>query len=129
MSANQNVVITTAARTKMVKARAGDITLPKIVKMAFGNGGVNSGGEVMPPSDTQTELLGELYRKDIDSHSYPSDTTCRYTCTLTESELAGQSISEIGLVDEEGDVLCIKTFLAKGKDSDVEQTYTIDDIF
>lgn len=129
MSANTNVAITAAAREKMVKARAGDITLPKIVQMAFGNGGVNSSGQVVAPTDSQTGLTSELYRKNISSHSFPIDTTCRYVCTLTESELAGQSISEIGLVDEDGDVLCIKTFLAKGKDGDIEQTYTIDDIF
>ncbi len=129
MSTNTNVAITAAARRKMVHARAGDITLPKIVMMAFGNGGVNSSGKVIAPSYNQTALTNELYRKAISSHSFPVNTTCRYVCTLTESELAGQSISEIGLVDEEGDVLCIKTFLAKGKDSDIEQTYTIDDIF
>ena len=129
MSANTNVAITAAAREKMVKARAGDITLPTIVKMAFGNGGVDSGGNVIPPSDSQTGLTNELYRKNIDSHSFPTATTCRYVCTLAEAELAGQNISEIGLVDSDGDVLCIKTFLAKGKDGDIEQTYSIDDIF
>ena len=49
--------------------------------------------------------------------------------SLTESELAGEEISEIGLYDSEGDVVCIKTFKRKGKDDDVEQTYTLDDIF
>ena len=33
---NKNVVITKAARMKLVKARAGAITLPKVVGMAFG---------------------------------------------------------------------------------------------
>ena len=36
---NKNVVITKTAREKLVKARAGVIVLPKIVGMAFGNGG------------------------------------------------------------------------------------------
>ena len=39
------------------------------------------------------------------------------------------SISEIGLYDEDGDIVCIKAFLRKGKDDDVEQTYALDDIF
>ena len=104
MSANKNVAITIAARKKLLMARAGDAPLPKISKMAFGNGGVNSSGTVIPPSDNQTGLTNELYRKDIDSHTYPDETTCRYSCELSESELAGKEISEIGLVDEEGDV-------------------------
>ena len=42
---NKNVVITKKAREKLVKARAGAIALPKIVGMAFGNGGVDAGEE------------------------------------------------------------------------------------
>ncbi len=126
---NKNVAITKKAREKLVKARAGDLTLPKIAGMAFGNGGVDADGTVIPPAETQAELSSEIFRKEIESHSYPEDTTCRYVCTLSFSELAGEEISEIGLYDEDGDIVCIKTFMRKGKDSDVEQTYTLDDIF
>lgn len=126
---NKNVIITKKAREKLVKARAGAITLPVIVGMAFGDGGVDPEGEVIPPSETQTGLTNELFRKPIDGYSFPEDTICRYECTLEESELAGEYISEIGLYDEDGDILCVKTFKKKGKDDDVEQTYTLDDIF
>lgn len=128
---NKNVVITKVARTKLVKARAGAVTLPKIVGMAFGNGGVDSDRVVIPPAETQTALTNELIRKAIDGYSFPegTDTTCRYECTLTETELAGEEISEVGLYDAEGDIVCIKTFTRKGKDDDIEQTYILDDIF
>lgn len=126
---SKNVIITKKARVKLVKARAGAITLPKIVGMAFGNGGVDTSGQVIPPTETQTGLTNEIYRKEIDSYSFPEDTTCRYVCTLTETECVGEEISEIGLYDEEGDIVCVKTFMRKGKDDDVEQTYTLDDIF
>lgn len=126
---NKNVIITRKAREKLVKARAGAIQLPKITGMAFGNGGVNASGEVIPPVETQGELANEIFRKEIDGYSFPADLTCRYECTLAESELAGEEISEVGLYDEEGDIVCIKTFTRKGKDDDVEQTYTLDDIF
>ena len=126
---NQNVAVTKAAREKLVKARAGTITLPKIVGMAFGNGGVTSEGEIIPPVDGQSTLTNELYRKPIDGYSFLEDTICRYECTLLEAELAGEEISEIGLYDEDGDILCIKTFKRKGKDDDVKQIYVLDDIF
>ena len=29
----------------------------------------------------------------------------------------------------DGDIVCIKNFMRKGKDDDVEQTYVLDDIF
>ena len=126
---SKNVIITKKARVKLVKARAGAIQLPKIVGMAFGNGGVDPSGLVIPPTETQTGLSNEIYRKEIDGYSFPEDTICRYVCTLSEKECAGEEISEIGLYDEEGDIVCVKTFMRKGKDDDVEQTYTLDDIF
>lgn len=129
MSTNKNAVITKKGRQNLVRARAGAIQLPKIVGMAFGDGGVDAGGNVVPPAESQTGLTNELYRKVIDGYSFPEDTTCRYECTLTESELAGEEISEVGLYDENGDIVCIKTFTRKGKDDDVEQTYALDDIF
>ncbi len=131
MSVNNNVVITKIARMKLVKARAGEITLPKIVGMAFGNGGVEADGTIIPPTDDQSALYNELYRKKIDGYSFPdeAEAVCRYECTLAENELVDTEISEIGLYDENGDIVCIKTFKRKGKDSDVEQTYILDDIF
>jgi len=126
---NKNVVITKKAREKLVKARAGAIVLPKITGMAFGNGGVDAEGNVIAPAEDQAALVNELYRKEINGYEFIPDTTCRYECTLTEPELAGEEISEAGLYDEDGDIVCIKTFMRKGKDDDVEQTYTLDDIF
>ena len=67
--------------------------------------------------------------KPISGYNFITETTCRYECTLGESELAGQYISEIGLYDANGDIVCIKTFTRKGKDNDIEMTYTLDDVF
>lgn len=129
MAKAQNVVITKTARRKLVRARAGEIALPKIVGMAFGSGGVDAAGNVIAPGEQQTALKKELLRKPVSGHAMISETTCRYECTLAETELAGQYISEIGLYDADGDVVCIKTFTKKGKDEDIEMTYTLDDVF
>lgn len=126
---SQNVIITKAARQKLVHARAGAGELPKIVGMAFGNGGVDIDGNIIAPKDNQDTLANELFRKLIDGYSFPNDTTCRYECTLAEEELAGEEISEVGLYDEDGDIVAIKAFKRKGKDDDVAQTYILDDIF
>lgn len=122
-------IVTKKARVKMVKARSGDSSLPKIVGMAFGNGGVSGDGAVIAPQATQSELNNELLRKPITEHDYPSETTCRYTCKLEAKELGGQAISEIALYDEDGDLVAIKNFSAKGKDDDLEMTFNVDDTF
>lgn len=123
----ENYVITTAAKRKLIHARSGEIPLPKIVGMVFGNGGVDAEGNVIAPQEGQDALVNELYRKPVDGYTFPADTVCRYSCTLTESELADEFISEIGFYDEEGDILAIRTFKSKGKDDDVPQTYFLED--
>ncbi len=128
--ANNNAVITMKARENMVRARAGALNpMPKIVGMAFGDGGCDEAGEVISPAEDQSALRNETLRKEIDGYSFTSPTVCRYECTLSETELAGSYISEIGLYDENGDIVCIKSFRKKGKDDDLEMTFTLDDIF
>lgn len=124
-----NAMITQSARIKMVKARAGVATLPKIAGMAFGDGGAQADGTPIEIPDTQSELHNELLRKEVDGHEFLADTKCRYTCTLTENELVGKMISEIGLYDEEGDLVAIKNFIPKGKDNDIEMSFHVDDEF
>lgn len=126
---NKNAVITKAAREKLVRARAGAAALPMISGMAFGDGSVLEDGSVLAPVEGQTELRHELYRKDVDGYSFVGDTVCRYECTLSGTELAGEDINEIGLFDEDGDIVCIKSFKNKGKDEDLEMTFQIDDEF
>lgn len=60
-----DAVVTKKARNKMLKARAGDLVLPKITGMAFGDGGVDGAGSIIAPSVEQTELHNELLRKEI----------------------------------------------------------------
>lgn len=122
-------VVTKKAKSKMLEARAGTAVLPKIVGMAFGNGGVDESNNVLTPLETQTELNGEVLRKVIDSYEFLSDTQCRYTCVLKNDELVGTYISEIALYDEDGDLVAIKNFLPKGKDADIEMTLQMDDEF
>lgn len=124
-----NAVTTLKAREKMVKARAGDIVLPKIVSMAFGSGGINPAGQPITPSAGDNRLKTEIFRKAVDGHKYISQMVCRYTCTLTKPELANKYINEIALVDSEGDLVAIKTFTNKGKDPDMEMIFEIDDEF
>lgn len=124
-----DAVVTLLAKKKMMKARCGEITLPKVVGMAFGSGGVDSSGSVVTPAETQTSLNSEMLRKDVDGYELISDTKCRYKCTLANDELVGKYISELALYDEEGDLVAIKNFLPKGKDSDLEITFQMDDEF
>ena len=104
----QNQIITVTARKNMVRARAGEIQLPKIVGFVFGDGGVDESGNIIPLSETDSTLGNELLRKKYDGY---------------------KEISEIGLYDANGDIVNIKRFSAKGKDADLAMTFWIKDTF
>ena len=53
-------------------------------------------------------------------------TSYEYVIKLEENELIGVEISEMALIDEDGDVAAFSNFLAKGKD-ETEVTFTIED--
>ena len=40
-----------------------------------------------------------------------------------------REISEMGLLDETGDLIAYRTFMRKGKDEDIPQIYDMDEIF
>lgn len=124
-------IITEIGRKKLCMAHSGDITLPPIVQMGFGSGGIDSSENVIEPTGTEKAMVTELLRKNIDSHCHiPTEqATCRYTVKLHRTELAGKQISEQALFDAEGDMVAYKTFLAKGKDEDMEFVFDMDEIF
>ena len=120
---------TITAKKKILLARAGKQPLPQITQMVFGNGGVNAEGKILKLKEGQESLNGEIYRKDLDKYEIVSDTKITYYCTLLENELAGEEISELTLADSDGDLVAIKNFAAKGKDSDWKMTFKISDVF
>lgn len=123
-------IVTNIAKKKIIQTRAGLIpSLPKTVAMAFGDGATN-GGPVRTPLPTDTALQHELYRQNVDGVELQEDgISAMYTTTLGKSTLGGQVINEIALVDEDGDLLAIKSFSNKGKDSDMEMVFDVLDKF
>lgn len=120
-------VTTRKAKKKILLARAGKQPLPKITQMVFGSGGVNGNGEVLEADEEQESLNVEIFRKNIEKHEIINDTQICYYCTLAENELAGMAISEIALADADGDLISIQNCASKGKDSDWEITFKIND--
>lgn len=123
-------VITQKGREKLCRAHAGDISLSPIAKMVFGDGGTNADGTVIQTTGTEVTLRNQLLEKTIESHVFSEDKTkCTYTVKLEEDELIKKKISEVGLVDGEGDLIAYKTFLEKGKDDDFAFTFHLTESF
>lgn len=104
-------------------------TIPKVAYIALGTGGVDEGGQIITPSEDQTELKAEAGRYPIDKVEYPVETTARYTVTVPEGEMEGVAISEIGIIDEDGGLCSIRACSPKIKDRDEEFTFVFDDEF
>lgn len=127
---NKYSVITRARRINLTKITSGAVsTIPKITKIAFGDGGVDELGEPIMPNEIQTALNNQIGIYEIDSVTYPEETTAQYTVTIPEEELVGEKISEIALVDEAGVLCAIKNMYPKGKDDGVKFIFTFDDEF
>ena len=119
-------VITKIRRKKMAEASHTTGTVAKITHIALGSGGVNADGIVIVPLAENVALKKEEVRKPYTSSTKTSDTSYEYTIKLEEDELVGTFISEMALIDEDGDVVAFSNFLAKGKD-ETEVTFTIED--
>jgi len=103
--------------------------MPAVTHIAFGDGGVDAGGNPVTPSETQTALKREIARYPIAGVEYPVGTTARYTVTIPKEDLAGEKISEAALVDSSGALCAIKTMYVKQKDEGVSFAFTFDDEF
>ncbi len=123
-----DAVLLNQAKRKMLKSRFDSSVRVDIAQFVFGTG-LGRDGKPYEPNADQTELKNEILRKDIDSRYRISDTCYRYSGFLSEIEGNGQYISEIGLVDSDGMLICIKTFEKKIKNMEAEMTFRIDDMF
>lgn len=96
-------------------------------EIAFGIGGLES-GILRPPQDTDTGLQNEVFRKLVEIQNNPEGTRS-FKATIKQSELIGQSINEIGLFDEDGGLLFVKTFPSKPKDNLIVYDFIIKEEF
>ena len=83
---------------------------------------------MIAPSETANSLTTEVIKKEITKSKKTSDTSYEYSIELSESELVGAYISELALIDEDGDAIAFSNFLSKGKDN-IETTFTIEDSY
>lgn len=121
-----DAVLLDQAKRKMLEMRFSGSNGWQIAGFAFGTG-LESGKDYQPTSD-MTGLRNEVYRKETDGRTKVGENTYRYTGGLDELEMNGRSISEIGLYDTDGMLLCIKTFPPKKKNKEAEMVFSIDDM-
>lgn len=124
-----DAVLLNQAKAKMLELRfTGANPSWKIAGMAFGTGLAPDGADYTPDA-TQTALRNEIYRKPLYKGQKLAKNRYRYACVLEETECNDNDISEIGLYDTDGMLLCIKTFPKKKKRKTNEMMFQFDDMF
>ncbi len=122
-------VVTKTRRESLCKITSGAVAnIPKVTHIALGDAGVDSSGNPLNPSETQTALNHEVARYPAVA-AYPVSTTARYTITIPQGAHTGIKFSEAALVNSSGGLDAIKNFYPKQKDDDVSFTFTFDDEF
>lgn len=121
--------ITKARRVKLAKVSGGQLDkLPLITHIAVGDGGVDADKLPLTPNEGQTALNHEVGRYPV-TLSFPDETTLRYQIVIPEEELTGYELSEMALIDSDGDLTAIKNMYIKKKDSYVKFTFEFDNQF
>ncbi|MDK2751207.1 phage tail-collar fiber domain-containing protein [Vreelandella aquamarina] len=105
-------------RRRLASTMAGGATAKKIAFMAFGDGGHNANLTAKAPDPEQTSLNNELMRKPLTAVVQEDDFSVTGRGMLDYDELVGYAISEAALLNEDGDLVGVKNFAPKVKESD-----------
>jgi len=123
---SDDMITTIRAREKIAIAREKGEKLSKITQIAVGTDGLKTDGSPKEFDKNKNELYKEIKKFDAASCSR-SDNKNTYTLVIEQSDSSvnGKPISEIGLIDEDGDLIAAQTFLPKIKDSNSEFVFEL----
>lgn len=111
-------------RKKIAQATHSVGKIATVAQIALGTGGVDGSGNVKTPAGSATKLTAEVIRRAYTASEKVDDACYEYALVLAENECVGSKISEMMLIDSEGDPICFLNFLPKQKD-DIKETYRI----
>lgn len=122
-----DAVLLNQAKLKMLKMRAIGSDGWQIKYFAYGTG-LGDDGKKYTPTGKESALKNEVARVEIISATQLDDKSYQYLGEIPEDTANGEYITELGLVDSDGDLVCIKTFDKKLKKNGTAMVFKIDDI-
>ena len=121
-----DMITTAGAREKIAMARELGGMIPKISHIAVGNGGLRIDGTPKAFNPDRNGLYGEIKQFDALWISRTNNkNTYKLVIEQADNSIDGNPISEIGLIDTDGDLVAAQTFLAKTKDANTEFVFTL----
>jgi phage-related tail fiber protein len=107
-----------AYRRRLAAAMAGGPPVSPAAYMAFGDGGHNTDLTAKAPSRDQESLNNEIVRKPLLDVSQEDLYSMTGRGFLETSDLIGVPVSEAALIDANGEIIGLKNFAPKVKESD-----------
>ncbi|WP_198468959.1 phage tail protein [Acetomicrobium sp. S15 = DSM 107314] len=117
-------VVINRFREKIARHMYNESPLPRIRFMAFGDGGHNSDLSPKAMDPARESLYNERLRKELNNIMQEDSMSVTGIGRLERDELVGAQISEIGLLDANGDLIGFRCFSPKIKD--VDETYEVE---
>lgn len=111
-------VVLTGFREKIAAHLAGKGTLKPVKYMAFGDGGHKPDGSVIPPSENQKALKHQVLKKELSYIKQEDVLSVTGAGVIEKAECVGVALSEAALLDADGELVAVKNFAPKIKESD-----------
>jgi len=105
-------------RKRIAAAMAAGAPLKPAAFMAFGDGGHTADMKAKPASADATGLANELIRKPLSALSQEDDYSVTGSGLLDKADLVDAYVSEAALLDSDGNLIGIRNFRPKVKESD-----------
>ena len=105
-------------RRRMAAAMAGGAPVKPPYYVAFGDGGPTEDNKAKPVSADALSLTNELLRKPLSSLSQEDPYSVTAAGRLEKGDLIGADVSEVALLDEDGNLIGLRNFRPKPKESD-----------
>lgn len=115
---SQTIVLLDQYRHKLADRTLTGGVIPKPTHVAFGDGGHNAN---LTPKDVEpdrTALFSERLRKPLFLLAQDEPGTVTGTGVVEANELVGLAVSEVALIDQDGDLIGMKTYGPKVKEYD-----------
>lgn len=122
----KNGVLSRIAKKRFAQALNGSGSFPVIKMVAIGDGGIKDTGEVRAALADDIALHHELLRKNITAVTSLTESKYRYEIRIEKNELIEQEISELALIDEEGNIFYTECFSPKVHYEYTEKVFEID---
>lgn len=125
-------VTTKKARQLFAKAHLDGTPVPRITHIGWGDGGVDSGGSVLMPTEDLTQVQGEFRKTEVITSTLPTEDgmKVRFKSELHSDESTlGTKLSTCGIYDSEGNLIAVKNFTIKTLDEDTKFTVEWDEQF